>query len=133
MLESATVVVADGRIASVGDAPAPTGVQTIDGAGKTLLPGLIDAHVHAFDQNALRDALRFGVTTELDMFTAIAFAAERKAARDSLDQTDMADLYSAGTLVTSEGGHGTQYGLPIPTIDDPSMRSEEHTSELQSH
>jgi len=124
VLESATVVVADGRIVSVGDQPAPAGVQTIDGAGKTLLPGLIDAHVHAFDQNALRDALRFGVTTELDMFTALAFAAERRSARDSFDQTDMADLYSAGTLVTSEGGHGTQFGLPIPTINDPSMAGE---------
>ena len=27
-----------------------------------------------------------------------------------------ADLFSAGTLVTSPGGHGTEYGLQIPTI-----------------
>lgn len=124
VVESATVVVTGGRIVSVGDLPAPAGVQTIDGAGKTLLPGLIDAHVHAFDQSTLRDALRFGVTTELDMFTAINFAAGRRAVRDNLDRTDMADLYSAGTLVTSEGGHGTQFGLPIATIADPSAAGE---------
>lgn len=29
---------------------------------------------------------------------------------------DRADLYSAGTLATAPGGHGTQFGLPIPTL-----------------
>ena len=27
-----------------------------------------------------------------------------------------ADMFSAGTLVTAAGGHGTQFGMPIPTI-----------------
>jgi hypothetical protein len=27
-----------------------------------------------------------------------------------------ADLFSAGTLVTAPGGHGTEYGVPIPTL-----------------
>ena len=40
-----TVVVADGQIASIGE-PSPAGAQVIDLAGRTLLPGLIDAHVH---------------------------------------------------------------------------------------
>src|SRR2546428_1124619 len=29
---------------------------------------------------------------------------------------DMADLRSAGTLVTAPGGHGTEYGLRVPTL-----------------
>jgi hypothetical protein len=29
---------------------------------------------------------------------------------------DIADLRSAGTLVTAPGGHGTEYGLSIPTL-----------------
>lgn len=41
-----TVRVEDGRIVSVGDAPAGPGATTIDLEGRTLLPGLIDAHVH---------------------------------------------------------------------------------------
>jgi len=41
-----TVTVDDGRIASVGDAPPDPGVSTIELEGRTLLPGLIDAHVH---------------------------------------------------------------------------------------
>ena len=54
-------------IASVGS-EVPAGLDTIDGTSQTLLPGLIDAHTHAFG-NALERALQFGVTTELDMFT----------------------------------------------------------------
>ena len=38
-------------------------------AAATLLPGLIDCHVHAGDVRALGQALVFGVTTELDMFS----------------------------------------------------------------
>ena len=29
---------------------------------------------------------------------------------------DRADLLSAGTLATAPGGHGTQFGMPIPTL-----------------
>ena len=49
-LPSATVLVgADGRIAAVGASESvqiPAGVPEISGAGLTLLPGLIDGHVH---------------------------------------------------------------------------------------
>lgn len=42
---------ADGRIASVGPAASaelPAGQRTIDGTGKFLTPGLINAHAHLF-------------------------------------------------------------------------------------
>ncbi len=45
----ATVLVKDDRIAAVGDAKqlaAPRGAVRIDGRGLTLLPGLMDCHVH---------------------------------------------------------------------------------------
>jgi imidazolonepropionase-like amidohydrolase len=41
-----TVTVEDGRIASVSDAPPASGTPTVDLVGRTLMPGLIDAHVH---------------------------------------------------------------------------------------
>ena len=45
-IERASITVADGKIVGItADAPATTGV-TIDGAGKTALPGLIDSHIH---------------------------------------------------------------------------------------
>lgn len=90
----------------------------VDGAGKTLLPGLIDAHTHTFDGD-LAAALRYGVTTELDMFclpTNLARQRGLAAARD-----DVADLRSAGVLATAPGGHPTQIMkaiadlLPNPT------------------
>lgn len=113
------VVVREGRIAAVGEsATIPEGVPVIDGAGKTLLPGFIDAHVHAFG-DARRDALRFGVTTELEMFGAWFLLAEARRQRESLEPVTQADLWSAGTLATAPGGHGTQFGLPVPTLATP--------------
>jgi imidazolonepropionase-like amidohydrolase len=109
------VVVRDGVIASMGP-DVPSGLESIDGSGHTLLPGLIDSHTHAFG-NALERALQFGVTTELDMFTEHRFAAQMRAEqRQAQGAPGRADLFSAGTLVTSPGGHGTEYGLQIPTI-----------------
>jgi len=44
------VLVADGRIQEVSAGPvaAPAGALTVDAGGRTLMPGLIDAHIHAF-------------------------------------------------------------------------------------
>ena len=48
-LEGMHVLVADGKIQEVSDVrPAAGDARVIDVAGRTLMPGLIDAHVHAF-------------------------------------------------------------------------------------
>lgn len=105
----------DGRIAVMGvGAPLPAELSVVSGEGRTLIPGLIDSHTHVFG-DALRSALVFGVTTELDMFTNSEFAAVLRQREAAGQQSDVADLRSAGTLVTAPGGHGTQYGFPIPT------------------
>jgi imidazolonepropionase-like amidohydrolase len=44
--ERASVLVRDGRIAAVGDEPGNGDAVTIDVGGRTLMPGLIDAHAH---------------------------------------------------------------------------------------
>jgi imidazolonepropionase-like amidohydrolase len=116
MLLGGEVWVRDGRIQAVGrHVHTPAGTPVVDGTGDTLLPGLIDAHTHAYG-NALRQALAFGVTTELDMFTSHAYAAEVKRLQASGGGADQADLRSAGTLVTAPRGHGTEFGLPIPVL-----------------
>ncbi len=113
----ANVVVRDGRIEAVGaDVVVPEGLPVVDGAGKTLLPGLIDAHVHAWG-DAQRDMARFGVTTALDMHGAGERAAALRAQRESTANAMQADLWAAGYAITAPGGHGTQYGFPVPTID----------------
>jgi imidazolonepropionase-like amidohydrolase len=117
VLDKATVVVRDGTIAGVGaDLKIPAGMPVVDGKERTLLPGLIDAHVHTFG-NALQRALVSGVTTVLDMFTDHTQARQWRAEQASGGGAPgRADIFSAGTLVTAPGGHGTQFGLPIPTI-----------------
>jgi len=120
VLERATVLVRDGRIAAIArDRAVPEGLPVVAGVGRTLLPGLIDAHTHAFG-NALSRALVSGVTTELDMFTDARQAAQWRAEQQSAGAAaSRADIFSAGTLVTAPKGHGTQFGLPIPTIELP--------------
>lgn len=114
------VLIRGGVIDGVGrQLEAPGDAKVIDGRGKTLLPGLIDAHVHAFSAQTLEQALIFGVTTELDMFTDYRFADQMERAQARGNVTDRADIFSAGTLVTAPNGHGTQFGLDIPTITRP--------------
>jgi imidazolonepropionase-like amidohydrolase len=115
VVPSATVVFDNGRIVAAGaNAAVPENAQVIDGTGKTLLPGLIDAHTHVFGP-ALERALRFGVTTELDMFTSVGTLKQQKAEQAAGNVANRADIFSAGTLVTVAGGHGTEY-FPIPTF-----------------
>jgi imidazolonepropionase-like amidohydrolase len=70
-----TVIVRNGTIAQIGDSKRikiPKGAQKIDGAGKYLIPGLTDMHVHLFSDDEFPDKLAedefkimvaYGVTT----------------------------------------------------------------------
>lgn len=60
---NATLVLRDGKIASIGSGAAPSGIRVLDLEGKYVLPGLIDAHTHADNVAAFRRALESGVTT----------------------------------------------------------------------
>lgn len=88
----------------------------IQAENQYLIPGLIDSHTHAWG-DALKKAVRFGITTELDMFTNTAFAAGQRKLRDEHEwNVRQADLFSAGILATAPKGHGTEYGIEIPVI-----------------
>ena len=118
------VLVRDGRIATLGRPgqrlDVPSGATVIAGRGRTLLPGLIDSHTHSYGP-ARRDALRLGVTTELEMFGQAAGMPAAKADRTAMGVAAGADLWSAGILATVPRGHGTQYGFKIPTVDQPAQ------------
>ena len=68
-----TVLVRKGRIIAMGrerEVPVPGGALRIDGHGKYLLPGLVDAHVHLFDESSIPDFTLYlanGVTTVRNM------------------------------------------------------------------
>lgn len=123
VIERVNVVIRAGRITAIGRRRPPTDLPVVDGSGRTLLPGFIDAHAHVLSENGLRNALRFGVTTQLDMFTKLDFMQSHRAQRERLTETDLSDLYSAGQPVTSAGGMGTQFGIPFPTITGPQEAS----------
>lgn len=59
------VVLRDGRIESIGTTAPPPAVATrrVDLAGRYVVPGLIDVHVHIATTAAMRAALDSGVTT----------------------------------------------------------------------
>jgi imidazolonepropionase-like amidohydrolase len=81
------------------------------------MPGLIDAHVHAWgplERTLSRYAL-FGVTTALEMECDGDGLVELHEVR-KLDPAHCAQLFSAGFPVTVPGGHGTEYGFPVPTV-----------------
>jgi len=121
VIPKANVVFDRGVITAAGpNAAIPDGAEVIDGSGKTLMPGFIDAHGHSWGP-ALTRALRFGVTTVLDMFTAVESMKQWHAEQAAGPVTNRADIRSAGILVTVKDGHGAEY-FPIPTYapgDDP--------------
>ena len=121
-IENASVIVRDGIIRAVGtanDVEIPDDARVFGLAGKTLMPGLIDAHVHialsggsAVDDrefkavaatNNLRSHLKFGVTTVFDLGgnpfiegLKEALAAERMVGPR---------LFGVKSAITSPGSH----------------------------
>lgn len=99
----AVLVVGD-EITAVSDAGAltpPDGALIVDGAGKTLMPGLIDAHVHLWDEAELAAYLARGVTGLRNM-SGLPFhlpLAERIASGEILGP----DFQTTGPILNSPG------------------------------
>ncbi len=103
---TSTVLIDAGIIRRVGG-DVPANATVVDGGAGTLLPGLIDSHCHT-SMGSLRLALRFGVTTELDMMGYWP-ARQRRVVAES---DDLADVRTAGMGITAPGGHPTEYAPP---------------------
>ncbi|HXB56012.1 MAG TPA: amidohydrolase family protein [Vicinamibacteria bacterium] len=116
LISAEEVLVEGGKIREVGKGlKAPLGTEEIDARGDTLLPGLIDSHTHDWGDSA-KQAILFGVTTELNMGAPPQFVETLRRAEAAGKALDSADLRSAGNVVTPPKGHGTEYGLPVPTL-----------------
>lgn len=126
-----------GKVTSVSTTPNnaqyPSGATVIDGSGHTLLPGLIESHMHCYgihlspgsDENdILRSPLRAGVTTVCDMHSDPpsvnkwwkAIADELSQAEQSGGTVTLSDLKSGLYGATIEGG----WPKPIVLGHDPS-------------
>jgi imidazolonepropionase-like amidohydrolase len=118
-----SVLFDDETIIAIGsDLSVPHDCSVIEGRDHTLLPGLIDAHVHtpsrlAFAEPALRCAVVFGVTTVIDLGAEPSVITTMKA--KAAVSHDIADLLSAGVLATAPGGHPLELGGELPTLRRP--------------
>lgn len=103
VLEDHTLVVRGGRIAELrpaAEVAVPEGATVVDAAGRYLLPGLVDMHVHTWMESELTAFLASGVTTVRNMFGAPLHLAWRDeiAAGERLGPT----IYTAGPIVDGE-------------------------------
>jgi imidazolonepropionase-like amidohydrolase/ABC-type multidrug transport system permease subunit len=139
VIENGAVLVRGGKIAEVyeGAGPDPKSVKAepVEAAGKTVLPGLIDVHVHLGapggiytdmkDYNAnnallhnLAAYLYSGVTTVRSVGDPLDSILKARATVNSGEILG-AELFTCGPLFTAPGGHGTEYFkfLPPPIRD----------------
>lgn len=123
VLDATHLRVHDGRIAAIGG-PGVTvpGDVLVDGRGGTLLPGLIDAHVHLLP-GCTQLAATFGVTTLIDQFSkpdVIDLERAAVAAAHAGAGPARADLRTSSIGATAPNGHPTMAYAPLPYVTGPS-------------
>ena len=89
------VVIEDGVISGKN-----AGELVVDGTGCTLLPGLIDSHIHLYGRGSLEEMARYGVTTAMDMGTRSPDVAD--SLRNLPGLTDIRSSYSPAFAKESE-------------------------------
>jgi len=103
-LEKGTILVRDGRIVAIGpDVQIPAGAQRIDVQGKTIIPGLINAHGHVSDLSQLGVYARYGVTTVFSLGgdKELELRDQTRAEQQTPNLT-RARLFIAGPIPTSK-------------------------------
>lgn len=134
VIESGAVLVRGGKIDNVYEGSFPDAkslnAEPIDAAGKTVLPGLIDVHVHLgasggfpadflrFDpskaaERALESYLYCGVTAVRSVGDRLDYMLKLREKFGSGERLGT-ELLFCGPLFTAEGGHGTEYAKYMP-------------------
>ena len=114
-VEDAVLLIQDGRILAAGKkggVSIPAGARVIDVGGGTILPGFINAHVHAaYNEQHLKAWVDGGVTTVRDeAIIAIAPLPELMEFRKlTSDDAHLARLVSAGRMIGVPNGYGSLF------------------------
>jgi imidazolonepropionase-like amidohydrolase len=99
-IENATLLVRNGRIEAIGKkVKLPPNVKRVDATGKTIIPGLINAHGHVNNEAQLGKYLRDGVTTILSLGGEKEFALRELCAKFPAGTSP--HLYVAGVIQDS--------------------------------
>jgi imidazolonepropionase-like amidohydrolase/ABC-type multidrug transport system permease subunit len=134
VIENGAVLVRDGKIADIyeGAPPDPEKLkaEVVEGAGKTLLPGLIDVHVHLGAAGGISTNTEDYASDKVMPHSAAALlysgVTAARSVGDALDASLKlrnaihrgarlgADLSTCGPMFTAEGGHGTEYMQNLP-------------------
>jgi ABC-type multidrug transport system permease subunit len=129
VIENGGILVKDGKIAEIydGNIPDPEGLSAAvtEAAGKTILPGLIDTHVHIgapggtiedwSDYDAAKAARRELAAYLYSGVTAVRSLGDELESmlrlRESVNsgEREGAEFFIAGPLFTTPGGHATEY------------------------
>ena len=134
VIENGSVLVRGGKIAEVyedaGPDPKTLKAETVEAAGKTILPGLIDVHVHLgapggfypdmsrydAEKAMLRNLAAYlysGVTTVRSVGDGLD-AILKVRSTVGIGEVLGSDLSTCGPLFTAPGGHGTEYFKQMP-------------------
>jgi imidazolonepropionase-like amidohydrolase len=142
MMHNATVLIEAGRIVAAGPAseiPLPEGITVIDARNHTVMPGLIDAHVHllftggplsgqesrtATDSQALLTGVRNAQLGLKSGLTTVRDCGDRNylslALRDAIDRGTLAGprLVCSGPVITTTAGQLWWNGIECDTDDE---------------
>jgi imidazolonepropionase-like amidohydrolase/ABC-type multidrug transport system permease subunit len=138
VLESGAVLIRDGKIAGIYDGAGPDpkslNAEAVEAAGKTILPGLTDMHVHLVSSGGIPDEKYMPTAKVFERALAAYLFSGITAVKSAADPLDMAiearaavnsgrrlgaELFMVGPLFTAEGGHGTEYFERIPKAAKP--------------
>lgn len=99
-IEKGTLFIRGGRIEAVGEhVKLPSGVIRINASGRTIIPGLINAHGHVNNMSQLEVYLRDGITTVLSLGGDREFALRNQCT--SAAPGTVPHLYVAGPIQDS--------------------------------
>ncbi len=144
VIENGAVLVRDGKIAEIyeGSGPDPEQMkaEVVEGQGKTLLPGLIDTHVHLAGPAGISTApedydpqktmprsaaalLYSGVTAARSVGDGLDASLKLRGQINSGSKLG-ARIFACGPMFTAEGGHGTEFVEHLPSTIKESVKAQ---------